>query len=151
MYASSRVQNPSSAFYDYIIDTSESDAVFIDRATLPVSGGGGGRRRRQEEGGSEGTAAIAANFTDIVVYVTVEGVEEVNMFTLGSTFGDTCKCLCMTLLCTTADYYEILYVRATYNVLATYSRLAAHAVGVQGKFSIVLAALAIVTVTSLWH
>ena len=34
----------------------------------------------------------ASNLTDTTLYVTVQGLEERNVFTLSTTFGNTCKC-----------------------------------------------------------
>ena len=79
MYASDKVRNPNSAFHDYRYDSrSDRGGLFVSPEMLM----GGPRGKRQ----------LASNLTDTTLYVTVQGLEDRNVFTLLTTFGNTCKC-----------------------------------------------------------
>ncbi len=84
MYTSRKLQNPNSAFYDHRYDSAEnSGGLYISPDMLED-----GRRRRainELVGGS--------NFTNTTLYVTIQGLEDKNTFTIMSTFGNTCKML----------------------------------------------------------
>ncbi len=83
MYASSKIRNPNSAFYDFRYDSQEdAGGLFVSADML----GGGGKRKRLV-GESD-----ASNFMDTALYVTVQGLEDRNVFTMLTTFGNTCKC-----------------------------------------------------------
>lgn len=83
MYASSKIQNPNSAFYDYRYDsTDNSGGLYISPDMLE-----NGRTRRAI---IDGTVS-GSNFTNTTLYVTVQGLEDENSFTIMSTFGNTCK------------------------------------------------------------
>ncbi len=83
MYASSKIRNPNSAFYDFRYDSQEdAGGLFVSADML-----GGGVRRKRLVGES-----VTSNFMDTALYVTVQGLEDRNVFTMLTTFGNTCKC-----------------------------------------------------------
>lgn len=90
LYASHRIRNPSSAFYDFRLQTGSTADVFVDPVEL--EGGVGatraevaGRRKRRQEEGSRG-------FTNTTLYVSVEGLQDDSRLVLETTFGDTSTC-----------------------------------------------------------
>ncbi len=83
MYASSNMRNPNSAFYDFRYDSQEdAGGLFVSADIL-----GGGERRKRLVG-----ELGASEFTDTTLYVTVQGLEDRNVFTMLTTFGNTCMC-----------------------------------------------------------
>ena len=77
LYASTRVTTPNSALYEYILDISgqslESevcDDVYINSS--------GGKKRN-----------IVSGSSNVTLYVTLNGVDESNIFAFNSTTGDT--------------------------------------------------------------
>ena len=93
LYASTRITNPNSALHDIHLVTESSADVFVSPADLlrelgdmELGGVGRGRRSNVEEEG-EGV------FTDVTVFVTVEGLQGNNSFVLETTFGDTSTCM----------------------------------------------------------
>ncbi len=83
MYVSDKIQNPNSAFHDYRYDSRENrGGLFVSQDMLED-----GRRRRAVD---ELTMS-GSNFTNITLYVTVQGQEDRNLFTIRSTFGNTCE------------------------------------------------------------
>lgn len=82
MYASSKIRNPNSAFHDFRYDSgADAGGLFIDPGMLLDDA----RKRRNTNG------MIVRNFTDTTLYVTVQGLDNRNMFTLVTTFGNTCE------------------------------------------------------------
>ena len=72
MYGSNKLQNPNEAFYDFQLSSSQRE-IFISYATFssPIT-------KRQ-----------ITNFTNITVYVSIQGQSVSNSFTLNTTIGDT--------------------------------------------------------------
>lgn len=76
LYASSQLMNPSAAFYDYMLQTDSSAQVYVDPGVL----GDSGIVKRE-------TTAL---------YVSIEGLEESNSFSLETAVGDTTFCKSVT-------------------------------------------------------
>ena len=72
LYASSQLMNPSSAFYDYMIETDSFADVYIDPSAF-------------------GTSGVVKRETT-TIYVSIEGLGERNSFSLETTVGDTTRC-----------------------------------------------------------
>jgi len=80
MYVSDKIKNPNAAFHDFSYDSQrDRGGLFVD-VDLLSGGRGGGRGKRAD-----------SNFTDSTLYVTVEGLQERNQFSLFTTFGNTCE------------------------------------------------------------
>ena len=63
LFASSKIQNPNEAFYDWRLETSSSACVYISQDDLDE--------------------------TSINVYISIEGQSGINNFTLNTMYGDT--------------------------------------------------------------
>ena len=83
LYASSTIQNPNEALYDYRLETDSSADVFLDPVTLEGRPQVVANKRRQ----------VGDSFTNTTVYISIEGEEDINSFVLETTFGDTCELL----------------------------------------------------------
>ena len=83
LYASNRIRNPSAALYDVRLETDSTADVYLDPSDFetPDEQGLQSLQKRQ----------ITDMFTNITLYVTIEGIQSTNFFTLETTFGDTCK------------------------------------------------------------
>lgn len=82
LYASSKVQNPSSAFYEYRIQN--EGEVYIDPYRLFFN-----KFQKRE------TTGIVLNTT---LYVSVEGGDTSNKFQIRTSLGNTINCKCCVLI-----------------------------------------------------
>ena len=108
LYASHRLRNPSSAFYDFRLKTGSTADVFVDPVELEGGEGNAraevaGRRKRRQEESSRG-------FTNTTLYVSVEGLQDDSRFVLETTFGDTSTCEWLLHVYTNTRMYVHHYV-----------------------------------------
>ena len=81
MYASDKIRNPNSAYYDFRYDSQvDVGGFFVSPDML--------RDRNPRR-----TRRITESFSNTTLFVSIEGVQESNAFTLSTSFGDNCKCL----------------------------------------------------------
>ena len=64
-YGSNKIQNPNEAFYDFKLSNSRPE-IFVTTDTFGI-----------------------ANFTNITIYISIQGQSASNEFTLNTTIGDT--------------------------------------------------------------
>ena len=83
LYASSRIRNPSAALYDVRLETDSTADVYLDPSDFETPNEQGLQSLQKRQ--------ITDMFTNITLYVTIEGIQSTNFFTLETTFGDTCK------------------------------------------------------------
>ena len=90
LYASTKISNPNSAFHDFSFETDSSVDVFLSPEDLVKSDNnidiGINKRDVEEE------EQRKRNFTDIKVFVSIEGLDKNNSYVLDTTFGDTSTC-----------------------------------------------------------
>ena len=78
LYASTDIQNPNSAFYNYMIETSGIDDVYIDPSAFGIDSSIDPAKRQSVN-----------MFTNTTLYVSIEGLGDSNQFMMETTFGDT--------------------------------------------------------------
>ena len=83
LYGSFDIQNPNSAFHSFKIESSGS--VFVAPEDAQPSSESQRRSKRITESGN------SAQYSNITLFVSIEGEEDSSLFTLETTFGDTCK------------------------------------------------------------
>lgn len=94
LYASNKIRNPNSAFFDFRYDSQQDvGGFFVSPDMLGDKNPRGPRNRRETEDDQS-----SSNTT---LYVSIEGVQERNIFTLITSFGNNCKCLHMHDTCST--------------------------------------------------
>ena len=81
LYASSKIPNPNSAFYDFSLETDSSEDVYLSPEDF-LAGGGGERLGRSQ-------AETDEDKSRTMIFITIEGLEEDNSYVLETTFGDT--------------------------------------------------------------
>jgi len=81
LYASSRIRNPSAALYDVRLETDSTADAYLDPSDFEDSSSQSSLVKRQ----------ATSNFTDTTIFVSIEGLDNMNSFVLETTFGDTCK------------------------------------------------------------
>ena len=114
LYASNKIRNPNAAFHDYRLETSLSADVYINASVFEEG------RPRVVMGSGNKRQVAPAEFTNITVFVTLEGLGDTNTFELDTTVGDSKYILflqqfryCTTLHthCTTlyTSYHRVLH------------------------------------------
>ena len=77
MYASNKIRNPSAALYDVRLETDSTASVYLDPSDFEGDAPDSSSRKRQ----------ATAMFTNTTIFVSVEGLDNINSFVLDTTFG----------------------------------------------------------------
>ena len=77
LFASSKIQNPNGAFYDWRLETRSSADVYISQDDLDETSSVAKRQ------------VLQSSNSTINVYISIEGQSGINNFTLNTTYGDT--------------------------------------------------------------
>ena len=77
MYASNKIRNPSAALYDVRLETYSTASVYLDPSDFEGDAPDSSSRKRQ----------ATAMFTNTTIFVSVEGLDNINSFVLDTTFG----------------------------------------------------------------
>lgn len=91
LYASMRIQNPNSALYDYTLETGSEEDIYISPEDLMIDNSEIAvnvveRNNRKRDVGEEENEG-----EEIMIFITVEGLELNNSYTLDTLVGDTSK------------------------------------------------------------
>ena len=90
LYASTRVQNPNSALYDLRLETESTEDIFISPRDFVEEGEGGGDTDSSMAGVGRRRINLEERERDVMmIFVTVEGLEQSNSYVLETTLGDT--------------------------------------------------------------
>jgi hypothetical protein len=88
LYGSFDIQNPNSAFHSFRIESSGDMFVSLEDGNQSPSADGQPSKRMVKRIAEDESSR---EFTDRILFVSIEGQQNSSSFILETTFGDTCK------------------------------------------------------------